>query len=88
MIKGKRGNKKRQRFAKTARCHEIKRAQTRKRKKKRKEKMRNVKHVRRRTWRKERGKKDESCLLATIHRIRIRESHFYFFLRIFSINMH
>lgn len=36
MIKGKRGNKKRQRFAKTARCHEIKRAQTRKRKKKKK----------------------------------------------------
>lgn len=31
MIKGKRENKKRQRFAKTARCHEIKRAQMRKR---------------------------------------------------------
>lgn len=34
MIKGKRGNKKRQRFAKTARCHEVKRAQTGKRRKK------------------------------------------------------
>lgn len=78
MIKGKRGNKKRQRFAKTARCHEIKRAQTRKRKKKRKEKMRNVKHVRRRTWRKERGKKDESCLLATIHVPNKRKSFLLF----------
>lgn len=55
MIKGKRGNKKRQRFAKTARCHERKREKEGK-----KEKMRNVKHVRRRTRGKERGKKDES----------------------------
>lgn len=77
MIKGKRENKKRQRFAKTARCHEIKRAQMRKRGEK-KEKMRNVKHVRRRTWRKGRGKKDESCLLATIHVPNKRKSFLLF----------
>lgn len=62
MIKGKRGNKKRQRFAKTARCHEVKRAQTGKRKKK-KEKMGNVKHVRRGTKGKGRGKKERRVVL-------------------------
>lgn len=85
MIKGKRGNKKRQRFAKTARCHEIKRAQTREKKKK-KEKMRNVKHVRGRTRRKER--KTESCLLATIHVSNKRKSFLLFPARVFSISIH
>ena len=84
MIKGKRGNKKRQRFAKTARCHEIKRAQTREKKKK--EKMRNVKHVRRRTRRKE--GKTESCLLATIHVSNKRKSFLLFPARVFSISIH
>lgn len=84
MIKGKRGNKKRQRFAKTARCHEIKRAQTREKKKK--EKMRNVKHVRGRTRRKER--KTESCLLATIHVSNKRKSFLLFPARVFSISIH
>ena len=81
MIKGKRGNKKRQRFAKTARCHEIKRAQTREKKKK-KEKMRNVKHVRRKE------RKTESCLLATIHVSNKRKSFLLFPARVFSISIH
>lgn len=86
MIKGKRGNKKRQRFAKTARCHEVKRAQTGKRRKKGEDEKREARAKKNEGKGKRKERRVVNCWPQFTCRIR-EIIIFTFLLRIFSISI-